>query len=462
LEERDAPWQTMLGATNHYYCVLINVGLWLEVSLGFPGGALDPYVFGFSQNMEIPAGGMKSKGWAQDQCREYFKDAPFDNEKGPLGTHSLCKYGSTYCCNNGVSREDTNTRGCWKTKSWAATVSDRYDDTELPFVDACVAAVLCVGGPCSYVAEPCITNDFILQHATPLVVQRYNTTVVLMFGHAMIWVAFSQYSAIMPANLRNRIVGAYNLLPNQLPAGTNPIKQLSLVASGRDNEVYLTEIDGNNQTPQQGQQPGGGMEQGEEIMEEVVWHWRLEAGVRIQGCWKQLLLVWQRYNNSWVRSKKSTLRIALFPLTSIRESQQGSAAYTDSPTKVLLHAAAIQQQLAQRAAAAPVAQGNINPNNASLSPTPCSLFDLWAEWSVGVGSLQKTSQQLSVDEKNSTIIVARSCGNWLYHWSSQGWQQQLPSTGIYDVYGAGTSVTNIINQLKKNVRNGTLHPTLRV
>jgi hypothetical protein len=143
LEERDAPWQTMLGA-NHYFCVLINVGLWLEVSLGFPGGALNPYVFGLSRNMEIPAGGMKSKGWAQDQCREYFKDAPFDNEKGPLGTHSLRKYGSTYCRNNGVSREDTNTHGRWKTKSQAAAVSDHYDATELPFVDTRVAAVLCV------------------------------------------------------------------------------------------------------------------------------------------------------------------------------------------------------------------------------------------------------------------------------------------------------------------------------
>jgi hypothetical protein len=33
---------------------------------------------------------------------------------------------------------------------------------------------------------------------------------------------------------------------------------------------------------------------------------------------------------------------------------------------------------------------------------------------------------------------------------------------IYAVYGAGTSVTNIINQLKKNVCDGTLHLTLHV
>jgi hypothetical protein len=67
-----------------------------------------------------------------------------------------------------------------------------------------------------------------------------------MFGCVMIWVPFSQYSTIVPAYLHNRIVGAYNLLPNQLPAGTNPIKQLDLVVSGQDNEVYLIEIDGNN------------------------------------------------------------------------------------------------------------------------------------------------------------------------------------------------------------------------
>jgi hypothetical protein len=41
---------------------------------------------------------------------------------------------------------------------------------------------------------------------------------------------------------------------------------------------------------------------------------------------------------------------------------------------------AIQQQLAQpAAAAAPVAHGNINPNNTSLSLTPHLLFDLQTE-----------------------------------------------------------------------------------
>jgi hypothetical protein len=94
-------------------------------------------------------------------------------------------------------------------KSWAAAVSDHYDDMEQPFVDTHVAAVLCVGGPCSYVAQPCIMNDFILQHATPLGMQCYNNTVALMFGHTMIWVAISEHSGIVAAYLCNRV---HNLL----------------------------------------------------------------------------------------------------------------------------------------------------------------------------------------------------------------------------------------------------------
>jgi hypothetical protein len=260
-------------------------------------------------------------------------------------------------------------------------VSDCYDDTELPCVDTCVAAVLCVGGPCSYVAEPCITNDFILQHATPLVAQHYDKTVALMFGHVMIWVAFSQYSTIMPAYLRNRIVGAYNLLPNQLQAGTNPTKQLDLVVSGRDNEVYLMEIDGNNQAPQQGQQPGGGN----------------GAGGGNGGGGGVALAVGGRGANAGlleaIVARLATIQRFLGEVEEWRTQDCAFSAHQyqgitagmqcihQQPNQVMLHAAhnqnTIQQQLAQPgAAAAPVAHGNINPNNASLSLTPHSLLDL--------------------------------------------------------------------------------------
>jgi hypothetical protein len=70
---------------------------------------------------------------------------------------------------------------------------------------------------------------------------------------------------------------------------------------------------------------------------------------------------------------------------------------------------AIQQQLAQlAAAAAPVAHGNINPNNASLSLTPCSPFDLWAEWTVGTGC-QKPAKDFTAAERGREKFKYSHC-----------------------------------------------------
>jgi hypothetical protein len=145
-DERDAPWQIMLGSMSTYYCVLITVGIWLEVSLAYPGAGLNPHIFGFADNFE---GGDRAKGWAQTQTRELFRTGNFDVEDGPLGTHSLRKYGSTTCRNNGVSIDDKDTRGRWRANA-RRNQSDNYDDPELPFVDARVASILCIGGACTY------------------------------------------------------------------------------------------------------------------------------------------------------------------------------------------------------------------------------------------------------------------------------------------------------------------------
>jgi hypothetical protein len=110
-EERDAPWQTMLGAMNTYYCVMINIGIWLEVSLAIAGVGLNPHVFAFADDF---VGGDRAKNWAQRKSREFYRDGDFDVEEGPLGTHSVRKHGSSTCCNQGVSMDDKNTRGRWR------------------------------------------------------------------------------------------------------------------------------------------------------------------------------------------------------------------------------------------------------------------------------------------------------------------------------------------------------------
>mmetsp|Transcript_26866 Transcript_26866/g.38107 ORF Transcript_26866/g.38107 Transcript_26866/m.38107 type:complete len:262 (+) Transcript_26866:298-1083(+) len=61
-EERDAPWQIVLGSMDPVFCVLVSLALWLKWSLlTNPTAAISPYVFAFSEDTTIPKGGQKSK-----------------------------------------------------------------------------------------------------------------------------------------------------------------------------------------------------------------------------------------------------------------------------------------------------------------------------------------------------------------------------------------------------------------
>jgi hypothetical protein len=62
LEEQDVPWQTILGVIDSSFCVLLNLGLWLELSCH----RTSPYVFNFSKDITVPSGGVKAKNRAMD------------------------------------------------------------------------------------------------------------------------------------------------------------------------------------------------------------------------------------------------------------------------------------------------------------------------------------------------------------------------------------------------------------
>ena len=66
-DERDAPWQIVLGSMNPIFCVLISLGLWLESNLRANATAIaSPYVFAFSDDITVPGGGLKTKETAQN------------------------------------------------------------------------------------------------------------------------------------------------------------------------------------------------------------------------------------------------------------------------------------------------------------------------------------------------------------------------------------------------------------
>jgi hypothetical protein len=48
-DERDAPWQIVLASMNPVFCVIISLGVWLELNMRtHPDAAASPYVFAFT------------------------------------------------------------------------------------------------------------------------------------------------------------------------------------------------------------------------------------------------------------------------------------------------------------------------------------------------------------------------------------------------------------------------------
>ncbi len=61
-DERDAPWLIVLASMNPVFCVIISLGVWLELNTRTHLDAtVSPYVFAFSEYITIPSGGQKSK-----------------------------------------------------------------------------------------------------------------------------------------------------------------------------------------------------------------------------------------------------------------------------------------------------------------------------------------------------------------------------------------------------------------
>jgi hypothetical protein len=99
---------------------------------------------------------------------------------------------------------------------------------------------------------------------------------------------------------------------------------------------------------------------------------------------------------------------------------------------------------------------------ATLMPTPRSLHDLWQEYEFGVGG-RKAAKLFSYSERGrSKHKYHRRKIVWdlISGLVRQGHTADVSIDSIYAVYGGQTSVSNIINGLKRDKKNGTMNPNL--
>jgi hypothetical protein len=446
-EERDAPWQAVIPSTNHIYCVHISLALWLEVYISsHAAAALTSYLFAFSNDANVPRGGIKSKRAVQNVFHSNIFNLPEFAETGFLGSHSVRKYASSDCRNKGASKDEKDLRGRWRTRG---RVSDIYDDVELPYPDAKVAGLLCIGGPCKYevIEESGVTNDFILNYVTPHVRTRTGDPTALVLGRALLWYAFSEMGASdLPLDLFRRIHEAYDGINNDMPEGINPVKKIALVITGNQGEVYMDEIP-DGMVGDNGAGINGGV-----------------GGFIDRPVRDQLLAL------------HSQMLGITRELVELRGSMQNNHSQSTRQYQTLnSNVNRIAIQPARRRVAPP--NGNLNGNNianpvqpagnnggvATLSPTPRDLYILWHEYQHGIGG-RKAARLFTPHERG---LAKHKYTRRKVVWQTVerlvrgGLQANVAIDRIYQAHGRELNVTRIINRMRTDRKNRTVPATLR-
>ena len=434
---------------------MINLAIWLEWSLSSQLGAaaLSPYVLSFSNDHARPSGGQKAKVMASKMLRTIFECDDFalhddDDVTGPLGSHSLRKFASTWLRRNGGTKDEKDTRGRWKKRR----VSDTYDDMELPYPDTKAAGMLCVGGPCSYQVKTNsgITTDWILSNVVPNIANVYGRGVAKVLGKALLWCIFSEHREWVPTILLNHVTTAYTALNTRLPIGENPISKTILIITGEDAVVHITECGAEDENEGEIGNVGGNLQ-------------ALSNRQLLQTLLAQVGILQRQITMS--NHEREADRVAIRNL--VRTINENYRRLARNPVRAMNQHQGDNHQEGNRNQAFDMGrQPQDNENGhppADLSSCPRTLYDLWLEYEQGLGG-RKAARLFTAQERGR---VKHKYTRRKHVWDliklliRSGLTYQTACDRIYAVYGHTTTVTSIINRLHNDKRSGNLHPDLQ-
>ena len=500
-EERDAPWQIVMGATDTMFCVLTSLALWLEMHFRWnPNALLSPYVFSFTNDITVPAGGKKSKEIASNAFTRIFKMEEFVNggvvPEG-LGSHSIRKFASTHARRSGCTRDDKDLRGRWKSKS---RVSDVYDDTELPYPDAKVAEMLCIGGPCYYLfpeelngtntagdneaasAVPWIAmmKTFLLSNVVPNIRKRMSEAVALVLGKALLWMIFSPYDEahhVIPQDFKQRIQMEWKEIISATVVGVdcedaryNPIKRVPVVVTGDHGCVYIDIVPTLDENGDVEDEFGGilGIGAGGAGGRGVGGMAATTGGLVAQLLAVQSLAGQIRRELQELRANQMADRVTVqkcFTTVNANIRRIALQPGVRGPVGTMRQQSGGNDDDRTVDAALLLATAGVGAAPASLSPNPKNLYELWHEYQVGLGG-RKAAKLFTAQERGGKVKHKYHRRNVIWTMVSglvrSGMTADTAIDAIYAVYGQQTSVTTIINAIKRDKKGGMLNPNLRI
>ena len=402
---------------------------------------LTQFLFGFSSDTRDSEGADASKKIASDILGgKLFKQvnkesADGDGTHGPIGTHSIRKLASTHSRRSGATKDEKDVRGRWKGKG---RVSDVYDDVELPWPDLKVAQMLCLGGACRYELQNGVTDQFVLTHVVPSIRANLDDDISVIFGTALMYSIFciSDDTNNVPPSLRNRVRNAYK---NEVEDPNKaPVRRVSVICTGNEGEIYIDDIITDAQLNQGEGNQGPGDNQ-----------------VAGQGLSDRPLRDQLRAMQSQLHSVKSSIqdlekRIEANHMSASRTLQSISAnikRFGVSPARPVTRLSSGQASV-----------------TACLSAHPRTLYELWDEYTVGIGGSKPAREFTALERGKCKYRYYRRKIAWdliARRLQRSGLEVHVIIDRIYQHYGRECSVTDITKAIQEDKKRNYVPPILR-
>jgi len=372
-DERQCPFQIILGSMSTTFCLLLSLATCLEVRFA-TFGTDSKWLFAEDYSHD-PDHDEEDDHAPIHSLASYSKQATdrvFQNPvfvalsrltAGSLGMHSLRKCTASFAKRMGCSQDDIDIRGRWKGNSGGRT-STRCINPEQPHIDAKVCGHLCMEGPIKHCFKPGAEAGpaFFAEHVCPNINKFFpaSSKMAETLGPALLWACFEPSVARtrIPDWLVKKVKEAYeDCRPEQFPEGANPIQRVPLVVCKVGEHLCIEEL------PRDGAAPVGQHPQQQQPQRSNVTHVADHVTAQLHA----------------VKIKMASLEAKI------------DASYGDMKQELMAQLSVINKNITRLQLMAPrqapaAARTMVGPRTttAQLAKTKC-LHTLWVECTHGIG-----------------------------------------------------------------------------
>lgn len=341
-------------------------------------------------------------------------------------------------------------------------IVDTYIDVNLPYPDAKVASVLCIGGAIKYELREGsgVSDDWVVANVCVGAATMFAEKVAVVLGRALMWAVFDDDvgAALLPTSIIESVKRKYAAVEGKrIENGTNPVKKSLLIVAGDEGNVIIStmvdendENDGGNDAVRR--RIGGGMVgNNSEIMNQVRILTSHVSALRQQNeTLKNEVQLFKSSTNCILNNLNTSIRrLAMVPVARPRIRT------TTVNTVVATTATTTDSIIENDENVAPAYEN-------TLCKCPKTLYVLWQEYELGIGG-RKPARLFNASERGKVkynYSLRKVFWNLCDRLIRRGHTSSTAIDKIYTVYSSKNSVTQILRQMRIDNKNGG-HPDLR-